>query len=122
MTNVTNIELSTTLSEPTVFFDLNGTTYALLAGGSDQVLTGDMDGISLSLTAQLYMYKKDDGLSYFSFDDEEFTIVTDGKNWAESLEDIQDREQEKYMMDKIDSEIEDAEKYHAEMEDEGNYS
>jgi len=83
MSNVTNIELSTTLSEPAVFFDLDGTTYVLLAGGSDQVLNVDMTEVNLSLTSQLFAYKKDDGLLYFSFDEEGFTIVTDGKVWAD---------------------------------------
>tara|TARA_R110002096_G_C14407626_1_gene708007 strand:+ start:390 stop:644 length:255 start_codon:yes stop_codon:yes gene_type:complete len=70
---LTNLELNVNLSNPVIFFDLDGTTYALLIDGSEKVLSGDMDGVNDDLTSQLEVDQNyDTETTTYSFDD--FTI------------------------------------------------
>ena len=74
MTTLTNVELNANLYNPVIFFDLEGTTYAIFTDGPEKVLTGDMDGICDVLSSQLRMDKNSDNeTTTFKFDD--FHIV-----------------------------------------------
>jgi hypothetical protein len=67
---LTNVELNLNLQNPVIFFDLDGTTYALLTDGNDKVLTGDMDGVDEELTNQLEVNQNyDTETTTYSFDD-----------------------------------------------------
>lgn len=70
MNTLTNVELNPNLSEPVVFFEFNGTNYALLVGGSEKVLTGEMDGIDDELNSQMVVTQDwDNESTTFEFDD-----------------------------------------------------
>ena len=70
MITLKNVELVLNLSEPTVFFELNDTTYALLVGGSEKVLCGEMDGVDELLTNQMTTEQNwDNETTSFIFDD-----------------------------------------------------
>lgn len=74
MTTLTNVELNANLYNPVIFFDLEGTTYAIFTDGPEKVLTGDMSGICDVLSSQLQMEKNPDNeITTFKFDD--FHIV-----------------------------------------------
>ena len=77
MATLTNVELNANLYNPVVFFDLDGTTYAIFTDGPERVLTGDMAGICEILSAQMQMKKNcDNETTTFNFDD--FYIVSSG--------------------------------------------
>lgn len=77
MVTLTNVELNANLYNPVIFFDLEGTTYAIFADGPEKVLTGEMDGICDDLSSQLKMNKSPDNeTTTFRFDD--FHIVSSG--------------------------------------------
>ena len=71
---ITNLDLADNLQEPTAFFDLDGATYALLLGGSEKVLNGEMTDIDNNLTEQLQVDQNWDAeATEFIFDD--FKII-----------------------------------------------
>ena len=75
MTTLTNVQLNANLYNPVVFFDLDGTTYAIFTDGPEKVLTGDMDGICEVLSSQMEMKKNwDDASTTYKFND--FHIVS----------------------------------------------
>lgn len=77
MVTLTNVELNANLYNPVIFFDLEGTRYAIFTDGPEKVLTGDMDGICDDLSSQLQMNKNlDNETTTFKFDD--FHIVSSG--------------------------------------------
>ncbi|WP_022941231.1 hypothetical protein [Psychromonas hadalis] len=77
MATLTNVELNANLYNPVVFFDLDGTTYAIFTDGPERVLTGDMDDICEELSSQMKMNKNcDNETTTFKFDD--FHIVSSG--------------------------------------------
>jgi hypothetical protein len=75
MITLTNVELNANLYNPVIFFDLDGTKYAIFTNGPEKVLTGDMDGICDELSSQMQMNKSwDNEKTIFRFDD--FYIIS----------------------------------------------
>jgi hypothetical protein len=75
MATLTNVELNANLYSPVIFFDLDGTKYAIFTDGPEQVLTGEMDGICDVLSAQMNK-NGDEETTTFKFDD--FHIISNG--------------------------------------------
>tara|TARA_R110001583_G_C5639667_1_gene407780 strand:+ start:2176 stop:2433 length:258 start_codon:yes stop_codon:yes gene_type:complete len=77
MITLTNVELNANLYNPVIFFDLDGTKYAIFTDGPEKVLTGEMDGICDELSSQMRMNKSwDNERTIFKFND--FYIITTG--------------------------------------------
>lgn len=75
MVTLTNVELNVNLYNPVIFFNLDGTKYAIYTDGPEKVLTGDLDEICGDLSSQLQRNKNwDMGTTIFKFDD--FHIVS----------------------------------------------
>jgi hypothetical protein len=77
MITLTNVELSANLYNPVIFFDVNGTKYAIFTNGPEKVMTGDMDGICDELSEQVKMKKSlNKEKTLFRFND--FYIISNG--------------------------------------------